>query len=122
MPDQSQPTMDAPVQQDEGLPAAPAPGDGRGVTGRDRMRSALLHPRRNQVVVAVLLAAVGFAAVVQVRTNDVDDSLSTLREQDLVDVLSSLAGTSQRARNEIDRLEGVKRGLQTDSEDRKSVV
>ena len=79
MPDTSRPTMDPPVQpvpEDEGLPATPAPGDGRGVTGRDRLRSALLHPRRNQVVVAVLLAVVGFAAVVQVRTNDVDDSYS----------------------------------------------
>ena len=61
----------------------------------------------------MLLAVVGFGAVVQVRTNDVDDSLSTLREQDLVDVLSGLAGTSQRARTEIDRLERVKRGLET---------
>ena len=83
---------------------------------RDRLRAALMKPSRRQAVVAVLLAVVGFGAVVQVRTNDVDDSLSTLREQDLVDVLSGLAGTSQRARNEIDRLEGVKRGLQIDSE------
>jgi len=118
MPDQSRPTMDPPVQpvpDDAGLPATPAPGDGRGVTGRDRLRSALVHPRRNQVVVAVLLAVVGFAAVVQVRTNDVDDSYSSLREQDLIDVLSGLAGTSQRARSEIDRLERNKRDLQSDS-------
>ena len=95
-----------------------ATGSGAGDpgSGRERLRAALLHPRRNQAVVAVLLAVVGFGAVVQVRTNDVDDSLSTLREQDLVDVLSGLAGTSQRARNEIDRLERVKRGLQNDSE------
>src|SRR4051794_14980305 len=118
MPDQSQPTMDAPVQrvqEDEGLPATPVPGDGRGVTGRDRLRSALVHPRGRQVVVAVLLAALGFAAVVQVRTNDVDDSYSALREQDLIDVLSGLAGTSQRARSEIARLEEDKRDLQSDS-------
>ncbi len=91
------------------------PTPGRGESGRDRLRAALLHPRRNQVVVAVLLAVVGFAAVVQVRTNDIDDSYSTLREQDLIDVLSGLAGTSQRARSEIDRLEQNKRDLQSDS-------
>ncbi len=85
-------------------------------SGRDRLKAAMLHPRRHQAVVAVLLAVVGFGAVVQVRTNDVDDSYSTLREQDLIDVLSGLAGTSQRARNEIDRLERVKRGLQKDSQ------
>jgi uncharacterized protein YlxW (UPF0749 family) len=85
-------------------------------SGRGRLKLALLHPGRRQVVVALLLAIVGYAAVVQVRTNDVDDSYSTLREQDLIDVLSALAGASQRARNEVDRLERVKRGLQTDSE------
>jgi uncharacterized protein YlxW (UPF0749 family) len=84
-------------------------------SGRDRLRQALLHPGRRQVVVAVLLAVVGFAAVVQVRTNDIDDSYSTLREQDLIDVLSGLAGTSQRARSEIDRLEQAKRALQSDT-------
>ncbi len=87
-----------------------------GESGRGRMRVALLHPGRRQVVVALLLAIVGYAAVVQVRTNDVDDSYSSLREQDLIDVLSGLAGASQRARNEVDRLERVKRGLQSDSE------
>jgi uncharacterized protein YlxW (UPF0749 family) len=115
MPDHEQHTLDAPAHEEEGLPSSPAPGEGRGVTGRDRLRSALLHPRRNQVVVAVLLAVVGFAAVVQVRTNDVDDSYSSLREQDLIDVLSGLAGTSQRARSEIERLERNKRDLQSDS-------
>jgi uncharacterized protein YlxW (UPF0749 family) len=88
----------------------------RPASGRDRLRAALLHPRRRQLIVALLLAVVGFAGVIQVRTNDVDDSYSTLREQDLVDVLSGLAGTSQRARSEIDRLEQTKRRLQSDSE------
>jgi uncharacterized protein YlxW (UPF0749 family) len=86
------------------------------VSGRDRLQDALLHPGRGQLIVALLLAVVGFAAVVQFRTADVDDSYSTLRQQDLIDVLSGLAGTSQRARNEIDRLEQAKRGLQSDSQ------
>jgi uncharacterized protein YlxW (UPF0749 family) len=67
-------------------------------------------------VVALLLAVLGFAALVQVRTTDVDDTYSTLREQDLIDVMSGLAGTSQRARAEIDRLEQDKRDLQSDSQ------
>jgi uncharacterized protein YlxW (UPF0749 family) len=88
---------------------------GRGTSGRDRLRAALLRPGRGQLIVALLLAVVGFAAIVQVRTADIDDTYSTLREQDLVDVLSGLAGTSQRARSEIDRLEQDKRDLQSDS-------
>ena len=54
----------------------------------------------------MLLAALGFAAIVQVRTNTTDDTYAGYREQDLVDVLSGLAGTSQRAQLEINRLEG----------------
>jgi uncharacterized protein YlxW (UPF0749 family) len=93
-------------------PTAPRKPD----SGRDRLRTALLHPGPRQVVVAVLLCVLGFAAVVQVRTTNVDDSYSTLREQDLINLLSGLAGTSQRDRNVIDRLERVTRGLEIDSE------
>jgi uncharacterized protein YlxW (UPF0749 family) len=88
----------------------------RSPSGRDRLRAALLHPQRRQLIVALLLAVVGFAAVVQVRTNDIDDSYSSLREQDLIDVLSGLAGTSQRARSEIARLEETRRELRSDSQ------
>jgi uncharacterized protein YlxW (UPF0749 family) len=94
----------------------PAPGPGGGTTGRERLRAALVHPRGRQLTVAFLLAVLGFAAVVQVRTADTDDRYSGLREQDLVDALSGLAGTSQRARSEIARLEQTKRELQSDSQ------
>ncbi len=43
-------------------------------TGRQRLRDALLRPGRPQVVVAVLLAIVGFAAMTQVRANQQDDT------------------------------------------------
>ena len=110
------PDLDTDTRQPAGPPPARGEtGEGRGTSGRDRLRAALLRPGRRQLVVALLLAVVGFAAVVQVRTNDIDDSYSTLREQDLIDVLSGLAGTSQRARSEIDRLEQDKRDLQSDS-------
>ena len=113
------PDLDAPARVTAGPPPADEPprsGQGRGTSGRDRMLTALLRPGRGQVVVAVLLAMVGFAAVVQVRTADVDDRYTGLREGDLVDVLSGLAGTSQRARSEIARLEQTKRELQSDSQ------
>ena len=48
----------------------------------------------------MLLALVGFAAVTQVRSNQVDDTYAGLREQDLIDILNGLAGTSQRAEAE----------------------
>jgi uncharacterized protein YlxW (UPF0749 family) len=80
--------------------------------GRQRLREALFRPSRGQVIVGVLLAVLGFAAITQVRTNNTDNTYAGYREQDLVDVLSGLAGTSQRAQNEINRLEASRRQLE----------
>lgn len=78
----------------------------------ERLRQALLRPSRSQIVVAVLLAALGFAAITQVRTNTADNTYAGYREQDLVDVLSALAATSQRAQSQLDRLESERRRLE----------
>ncbi|GAB2633932.1 hypothetical protein GCM10027270_22960 [Nocardioides ginkgobilobae] len=85
-------------------------------TGRARLRRALLRPSRSQVVVAVLLAVVAFAAIVQVQTVEDDDTYAGYREQDLVNVLSGLAGASRRARAEITRLETARDELVSDTD------
>ena len=86
-------------------------GAARTADGRARPRSGCARRcsgrRAAQVVVGVLLAALGFAAITQVRTNTTDNSYAGYREQDLVNVLSGLAGTSQRAQQEINRLEAT---------------
>ncbi|MCW2795260.1 DUF881 domain-containing protein [Nocardioides sp.] len=84
-------------------------------SGRQRLIAALFRPSRAQAVVAVLLALVAFATITQVRTNRVDDTYSGYREQDLIDVLTGLAGTTQRARAEITRLERTRDNLQSDT-------
>jgi uncharacterized protein YlxW (UPF0749 family) len=78
----------------------------------ERIRQALFRPSRAQLIVGVLLAVLGFAAITQVRTNTADNTYAGYREQDLVDVLSGLAGTSQRAQSEITRLDGIRRQLE----------
>lgn len=85
-------------------------------TGRDRLVRALLRPTWRQLVVAVLLGLVGFATVVQVRDNEVDDTFAGYREQDLIDVLNGLAATTRRAQTEIERLEDTRDQLQSDTE------
>jgi uncharacterized protein YlxW (UPF0749 family) len=80
--------------------------------GLQRLREALLRPSRAQAVVGVLLAALGFAAIIQVRTNTTDNAFAGYREQDLVNVLSALAATSQRAQTEINQLETTRRQLE----------
>jgi uncharacterized protein YlxW (UPF0749 family) len=91
-------------------------------TGRQRLVSALTKPTRAQVIVAVLLAVVGFAAVTQVRANEIDDTYAGLREQDLIDVLNGLAGTTQRAESELSRLEATRRDLQSDTDARQAAL
>lgn len=72
---------------------------------RDRLRAALARPSRRQAVVAVLLAVLGFAFVVQVRDTAANDTYAGVRESDLIQVLDGLTGTAERARREVDRLE-----------------
>ena len=91
-------------------------------SGRDRLRRALLRPSRSQLVVAVLLALVGFAAITQVRFNEVDNTYGSLREQDLIDVLNGLAGTSQRAESEIARLQRTRDDLQSSTGAREAAL
>lgn len=90
--------------------------------GRQRLTSALFRPSRGQAVVGVLLAVVGFGAVTQVRSTEVDDTYAGYREQDLIDVLSGLAGTTQRAETEIAGLESTRRDLQSSTDARAAAL
>jgi uncharacterized protein YlxW (UPF0749 family) len=99
-----------------------AAGTGAGESGRGRLWRALIRPTRGQVTVAVLLALVGFAAVTQVRTNQVDDTYAGLRQQDLIDVLNELAATAQRAQAEIERLEDTRDELLSDTTSRQAAI
>jgi uncharacterized protein YlxW (UPF0749 family) len=83
--------------------------------GRRRLLEALRQPSRRQLVVGLLLAALGFAAVTQIRSYDTTDTYAGYRQQALIDVLSGLAGTTQRAETELARLEETRSELQSDT-------
>jgi uncharacterized protein YlxW (UPF0749 family) len=109
MPEEPEPQQ----RPDTGAGHPPSEANGTGdEVGLERLREALFRPSRAQLVVGVLLAVLGFAAITQVRTNNTDNSYTGYREQDLVNVLSALAGTSQRAQNEINSLESTRRQLE----------
>lgn len=91
-------------------------------SGRDRLVRALRRPSRAQAVVAVLLAVLGYAAVTQVRFTRVDNSYAGLREQDLIDVLTGLAGTTQRAESEIARLQRTRDDLRSTTGSREAAL
>ncbi|CAN5364316.1 DUF881 domain-containing protein [soil metagenome] len=99
-------------------PSSPSGSD----SGRNRLWRALRQPSRSQVVVAILLAMVGFAAVVQIQATEDSSSYSGLREQDLIDVLSGLAGTTQRTQAEIDRLSAARADLRSETGQRQAAV
>jgi uncharacterized protein YlxW (UPF0749 family) len=93
-----------------------------GESGRHRLLQALKHPSRSQVVVGVLLAVVGFAGVVQIQSTEDSSRYSGLRQQDLIDVLDGLAGTTQRTQAEIDRLLAARSDLLTETGQRQAAV
>jgi uncharacterized protein YlxW (UPF0749 family) len=90
--------------------------------GRSRLWRAFSRPTRGQAVVGLLLALVGFAGVTQVRSNQVDDTYAGLRQQDLIDILNGLAGTTQRSEDEIQRLTATRDDLQSDTSARQAAL
>lgn len=101
---------------------SPPPQDAADSGPRERLLSGLLRPSRSQLVVGVLLAVLGFAAVTQVRLTETDDTYSGLREQELIDILSALAGTRQRAEDQIEELEQVRDDLRDDTSAREAAL
>lgn len=89
---------------------------------RDPLRRAFSRPSRRQVVVAVLLAVLGFAFVVQVRDTDANDTYAGVRESDLIQVLNGLTGTAERARREVERLETRRDELQDENSARAAAL
>lgn len=105
-----------------GPQSGPGPDEQPAPSGRARLFRALVRPSRSQAMVAVLLAVLGFAAVTQVRFNEVDNTYGSLREQDLIDVLNGLAGTGQRTEAEIARLQRIRDDLLSDTGSREAAL
>ncbi|WP_370248432.1 DUF881 domain-containing protein [Nocardioides sp.] len=78
--------------------------------------------RRRQVVVAVLLALLGFAVVAQIQNAGAQSSYAGLREQDLIDILQGLAGTTQRTQDEIEQLTATRDALRSESSRRRAAL
>lgn len=122
MPDPQEPTAGEPAGHDDQAEHDDQTDDTTGTSGRRRLLDALTHARQGQVLVAVLLAVVGFGAVTQVNSNDHDSTYAGYREQDLIDVLNGLAGTSQRAQSELTRLQQTRTRLSSATEQRQAAL
>lgn len=92
-------------------------------TPRQRLRNAFFgKPTRGQVIMAVALAGVGFAAMTQVQSNERDDDYAGLRQEDLVRVLDGLSASTQRVEREIDRLRETREELRSSTSQRSAAL
>jgi len=85
-------------------------------TGRDRLVAALKKPAsRSQVTAAVLLGALGFAAVVQVQANNTYDRYAGASQQDLIQLINSQQLAQDRVEAQINDLENTRDALRSDT-------
>jgi len=95
--------------------AEPTPPPARVATPRPLARY------RAAALIGVLIAALGFAIAVQVHANSQSDSLSNLREDDLIVILDNQNARGDRLRQQIAELQQTLRRLQ-DSGDRNAAA
>ncbi len=76
----------------------------------------------SQLVVAVLLAALGFAAVAQMRLTRADSDYSGQGRENLIQLLDSLSAAADRTQTQIDELESTRGELISISERRQLAV
>ena len=80
---------------------------------RGRLRTALLHPGRGQILAAVILFVVGAAGVMQIKSNAADDTYASARREDLIQLLDGLSADGRRLESEIAQLEQTRSNLQS---------
>jgi uncharacterized protein YlxW (UPF0749 family) len=103
------PEHEPPTQPPTQPPAEP--------TGRERLGEALRRRgSRGQLVVAVLLAGLGFAAAVQVHEQDRDQGFVGARQGDLISLINTLSLATDRTEADIDRLRTTRDSLRNDAE------
>lgn len=85
-------------------------------SGLRRLWAALSgRPSRSQLVAGVLLAVLGYAATVQIQLTHSSDDFAGQRRDNLVELLDSLSGASDRAEQQINDLQQTRDQLQSSS-------
>ncbi|MBW8805382.1 MAG: DUF881 domain-containing protein [Catenulisporales bacterium] len=115
----SEPKPAAAPQHPGHAAVAPTPTPAPVSLGRRRLFAALWPPRmsRNQVVVGVLLAALGAALAIQVHaTNTSDQFLRAARSDDLVHILDDVTARGQRLDAELRDLQTQNAAIQNSAD------
>lgn len=82
-------------------------------TRRDRFVQSLTRPGRGQIVAAVILLIFGMGGVMQIRANTADETYSSARREDLIQLLDGLTQESRRLEGEIVELDRTRNQLQS---------
>lgn len=77
---------------------------------------------KSQLLVAVLLALLGFAAAAQIRLTHQDGNYAGQRREDLIVLLDSLSAASDRAQTQINELERTRGDLLSSSQRREAAL
>jgi uncharacterized protein YlxW (UPF0749 family) len=88
-----------------------------------RLLDALIsRPSRNQLLVAALLGLLGYAAAVQIQITHSSDAFAGQSRENLVELLDSLSGASDRAEQQINELEAARTQLQDSASGRSAAI
>ena len=91
-------------------------------SGLERLQRSFFSPSRGQVLVAVLVAVLAFAAVTQARLNDQADTYAGLRQAELIQALNGLQAASRKAERDISELESTRDRLSNSTQRRTTAL
>jgi uncharacterized protein YlxW (UPF0749 family) len=115
-----EPVAESAAPQPAGQPAAQAPPEPGDDTPRPSRRRRRLSAAG--AVIGLLVGLLGFAFVVQLRSNSTDQQLSADRPEDLVRILSDLDARKDRLSQEINTLQNTQQQLAAGSQSRQAAL
>ena len=113
--DEQPETSDEQPETPEGKEAPESVGESEPNTPRTPKFSwsSLIRPSRAQLVLALVLALVGFGVVAQVRAQDANSEYSSARREDLIQLLDQLTNETRRLEAESAELDRTLRELRS---------
>ncbi|MEU4641827.1 DUF881 domain-containing protein [Micromonospora sp. NPDC023814] len=126
-PERAEPSVAEPERFDEGATVDLSRAAGEGSGGSSPEASAVAGSSRRRVssagvMIAVLLALLGFTLVVQLKTTSTDPTVAATRQEDLVRILYDLNSREVRLRQDIAALEESQRQLRSGEQGRQAAL